>query len=128
MQFFTGLLKGICADGTIVRSEIRRVESWIAVNKDVANMFPVKPVHERLCKVLADDKNSDEELSDLSDLLSEIAGDKFKETGDVDGSIGEVFCDDVRRFSFQGKFVLPVSFSLALESNAWPTPKYWVHL
>lgn len=102
---FIGLLKGICADGNIVRSEIRRVESWIAVNKDVADMFPIKPVHERLCKVLADDKISDEELTDLSDLLSEIAGDKFKETGDVDGSIGEVFCDDVRRFSFQGKFV-----------------------
>lgn len=109
---FLGLVKGVCADGVVDRSEIGRVEAWISANKEIAELFPIKPVYERISDAMADSIITDDELDDLSKLLAEIAGDRFTETGDVDGSIGKVFCDNLDQiafedqiFCFTGKFL-----------------------
>jgi len=102
---FIGLLKGICSDGHIVKSEIDRVERWVRSNEDLSGMFPIKPINDRLLHALQDDQLSDDELSELSLLITEIAGDKFTQSGDVDGCIGDFFCDNVKDYNLTNKTI-----------------------
>jgi len=100
---FLSLLKGICANGVINCSEIRKVEAWMSANKDLSKAFPIKPVYNRIRDAVKNNVIDGEELANLNELVSEITGEHFTQTGDVDGCIGQVFCDDVKHLSFEGK-------------------------
>jgi len=100
---FLSMLKAICADGIIIQPEISRVEAWITANRDISKAFPIKPVYYRIRDAVKDDVIHGEELAKLNELILEITGDNYAHAGDVDGSIGQVFCDDIEHFSFEGK-------------------------
>ncbi len=102
---FISMLKAICADGIIIQPEISRVEAWITANKDISKAFPIKPVYYRIRDAVKDNVIDGEELARLDELVSEISGDSSTQTGagDVDGSIGQVFSDELNHFSFEGK-------------------------
>lgn len=99
---FLSMLKAICADGIIIQPEIHKVETWINANKDIAKAFPIKPVYYRIRDAVKDNVIDGEELAKLDELVSEIAGDQCTQIGDVDGSIGQVFRDDITQLSFEG--------------------------
>jgi len=100
---FLSMLRAICADGIIIQPEISRVEQWITANRDISKAFPIKPVYHRIRGAVKDNVIDGEELAKLDELVTEISNDNYTQTGDVDGSIGQVFCDDVEHFSFEGK-------------------------
>jgi len=102
---FLSMLKAICADGIIIQPEITRVEKWITANRDISKAFPIKPVYDRIRDAVKDNVIDGENLAKLGELVSKISGDSTPHSGDVDGSIGQVLCDDIEHFSFDGKTI-----------------------
>jgi len=100
---FLGLLKGIYADGEVSLSEIDRIEEWVIANKDISEKFPIDAVYQRIRAAKADNIITADELDDLKELVADLSGDDFTKTGDVDGSIGQVFCDVLDSFNIHGK-------------------------
>jgi len=102
---FIGMLKAICADGIIIKPEITKVEQWVTANRDISKAFPIKPVYSRIRDAVKNNVIDGEHLAKLGELVSKISGDNYAQTGDVDGSIGQVFCDDIEHFCFEGKTI-----------------------
>lgn len=69
-----GLCKGVLADGTIDLAEAEFILHWLKDRSDVLATWPADELHTLLCRVLEDGRLSGEEIVELTDLLTEIAG------------------------------------------------------
>lgn len=106
-----GICSGIAADGELNNAEISFLATWLSNNQDVCTEFPGKQIAERITAVLADGVVTAEERSDLLELLQQISGNHFVETGAAEAEAAAVPGDAVetiifegRRFCFTGKF------------------------
>jgi len=70
-----GLCRGVLADGTINLAEAEFILQWLNERTSVLETWPADELHRLLCTVLADGKLSDDEETELSELLEEIIGD-----------------------------------------------------
>jgi NAD-dependent DNA ligase len=106
-----GICSGIAADGELNNAEIAFLSTWLSNNQDVCTEFPGKQITERIADVLADGVVTAEERADLLELLQQISGNFFVETGAAEAEAAAVPGDAVeaiifegRRFCFTGKF------------------------
>ena len=69
-----GVCKGVLADGTVNLAEAEFIQHWLNDRSDVLNTWPADVLHRLLGRVLDDNALSEEEVTELTDLLVEITG------------------------------------------------------
>ncbi len=75
-----GMLRGIVADGIVNKSETQALAKWMLLNAEVANVFPVKPIAQRLNHIYADGIVTDEECRELKELIDQTLGQQDPES------------------------------------------------
>jgi len=100
-----GFLQGITADGVLNRQEILALKDFIDSAPELKEQWPGDVISGRLSHILEDDVISDEEASELHDLIAKIAGQRFQETGIAHGMATQYFCDDPDDVDFNGAVV-----------------------
>lgn len=106
-----GICAGIAADGSINDAEIAYLSTWLRENRDVCKQFPGLQLAARVSAALADGYVTPEESEDLLELLKQISGNRFVETGAAEaeapaipGDVVEEIVFAGKRFCFTGKF------------------------
>jgi len=106
-----GICAGVVADGEVNDQELVFLSTWLAENKAVCGEFPGSQISRRIKDVLADGVISDDERSDILEVLRQISGNRFSETGAVEADGAAVPADidtfisfSGKRFCFTGKF------------------------
>jgi len=79
-----GILSGVVADGILVDSEIHYLSSWLSNNKSLTKKWPGNMLRIHIHNVLADGHISGDERASTMQLIQDICGNKFTETGAVD--------------------------------------------
>lgn len=72
IQFLSGLVHGIMADGELSNREIAALSSWLNANDFLAGTYPFDEIHGMLCAILADGKITEDERNRLMALFSNI--------------------------------------------------------
>ncbi|MFB2732518.1 BRCT domain-containing protein [Shewanella mangrovisoli] len=110
MNVLIGILKGITADADINDAEVLFFKKWLSENPDIANIWPVPKLTEKLDQILLDRVITSEERKDLYQLVTMLIGNDFSETGDAADSPTQSF-DNIMNithkdkcFCFTGKF------------------------
>jgi len=75
-----GLLRGIVADGHIDSAECDTLARWIAANQEIADIWPVNTLVQRLQSIYSDGVADEDERADLLVVANEIAGAQDSET------------------------------------------------
>lgn len=70
IQFLSGLVHGIMADGELSDREIAALSSWVNANDFLAGTYPFDEIHGMLCAILADGKITEDERNQLMALFS----------------------------------------------------------
>lgn len=65
IQFLSGLVHGIMADGILTDQEILALQSWVNVNEFLSGTYPFDELKSLLCVVLADGKIDEDERNQL---------------------------------------------------------------
>jgi len=79
-----GLAKGLLADGVVTVDEARHLRAWVGAHSECLGEWPLAPIHERLERMFADGRVSEEERADLQELLQSLVG------GDAGVVLGDV--------------------------------------
>ena len=110
IQFLSGMIHGLMADGELGDSEISTLRSWIDANDFLAGTYPFDEINSLLSVILEDKKISEDERNQLmaffsniidfsaSTNLSEKEFSKLREQYSIDGICA--ICPDI---SFAGK-------------------------
>lgn len=104
-----GLCRGLIADGVLTEGEVVCLNNWVRSNSEVAVLFPIREITERLHRIFADGVITDEERSELLELLQKVTGqegvfDEPKATAACfDDPLPEIVIPGMS-FSFTGKF------------------------
>lgn len=69
-----GMVHGVLADGHVADQEIHYLASFLVANQEFANEWPFNVLINRICNVLQDDVVTEEERSDLHQLMLDIIG------------------------------------------------------
>ncbi|MFB3917553.1 MAG: BRCT domain-containing protein [Terriglobales bacterium] len=69
-----GMLRGIVADNDINLFETETLAKWMMANTEVLDIWPVKPLAQRLNRIYEDGVVTDEEREDLKELVNQIVG------------------------------------------------------
>lgn len=101
MNLLLGILKGISADANINDAEIIFFKNWLAENTDIADIWPVPLLTEKVDQILADGVITTEEREELYQLITLVTGNDFNETGDAVGT--PMQCFDAAHISHAGK-------------------------
>ena len=72
IQFLSGMIHGIMADGEISDSEIAALQSWIRTNDFLAGTYPFDEINSLLCSIMADKKVDEDERNELLAFFSNI--------------------------------------------------------
>lgn len=72
IQFLSGMIHGIMADGEISDSEITALQSWIHTNDFLAGTYPFDEINSLLCSIMADKKVDEDERNELLAFFSNI--------------------------------------------------------
>jgi NAD-dependent DNA ligase len=80
-QTLIGICSGITADGTVHDREISFLQTWIKENDQVVNSWPGNVISQRIQAIMADGVITPEERADLLDMLQQITGNHFADTG-----------------------------------------------
>lgn len=70
IQFLSGLVHGIMADGELSDREVAALSSWVNANDFLAGTYPFDEIHGMLCAILADGKITEDERNQLMALFS----------------------------------------------------------
>lgn len=81
IQTLLGICSGLAADEKINDKEIAYLQTWLSENPATASAWPGSTISARIDAILADGIITEEERTDLLNLLSEISGNFFHETG-----------------------------------------------
>ncbi|WP_071911279.1 BRCT domain-containing protein [Aeromonas sp. SCS5] len=104
VNMLLGFLQGISADSNIVEQEVLALSSLLLKHRDLLASWPGSLLFNRLNDILADGMITEEEREDLLELVKQISGQRFTESGLAAGMATEFFADgDVK--SLQGKTV-----------------------
>jgi len=118
-----GFLQGVSADNHLVDKEIGLLAHLVATNA-ASSTWPGNLLNKRLQRIIDEKAISDEEREDLLDLIKQITGQHFTETGLAAGMATEIFADgDVmsihgKRVCFTGKFFSDTRFNLEQHAKA----------
>ena len=109
---FVGLLSGITADNSLNDLEISKLLNWLEENQDVKAEWPVNVIAEQLHLALEDNIVTSDEREHLLEVMKQITGIRFEESGIAYGMATEFFEDDIDKlnydnsvFCFTGTFV-----------------------
>ncbi len=69
-----GLARGVLLDGVVTAGEARALHDWLQANPDLAGVWPVNVLAERLEQMFADGVVDADEREDLADLLKQMVG------------------------------------------------------
>lgn len=75
-----GMLRGIVADDYISEAESDALAKWAIANREVADIWPVKPLVQRLDRIYQDGIADEEERADLKELVNQIIGQQDEDT------------------------------------------------
>lgn len=70
LQFLSGLVHGIMADGVVTDDEILKLKNWISTNDYLSGSYPFDEIESLLMSILADGKVTDDERNMLKAFLS----------------------------------------------------------
>ena len=70
LQFFTGLIHGIMADGEITDGEIHMLNKWMQTNDYLSGCYPFDEIESLVMTILSDGKISEDERNMLKAYLS----------------------------------------------------------
>lgn len=70
IQFLSGLVHGIMADGELSDREVAALSSWVNANDFLAGTYPFDEIHGMLCAILSDKKITEDERNQLMALFS----------------------------------------------------------
>jgi NAD-dependent DNA ligase len=109
---FVGLLSGIVADGVLNELEIMSLMEWLDKNQELRARWPVSVIFEKLQLSLKNNIIQPDEKEHLVEVIKQITGVRFEETGVAYGMATEFFEDDIvdikhenSVFCFTGTFV-----------------------
>lgn len=72
IQFLSGMIHGIMADGEISDAEIQAIKTWIDANDFLAGTYPFDEINSLLISILADKKIDEEERKALLAFFSNL--------------------------------------------------------
>lgn len=98
-----GLLSGIVADNIVNEKEFFLLDDWLKSNRCIGNSWPANIIIEKIKDIKSDEIIDKDELMEFLELLKQISGVRFIETGLAHGLVSEVFSDDIESFSHQDK-------------------------
>lgn len=78
IQFLSGLVHGIMADGELSDQEISSLQSWVKSNTFLAGCYPFDEINSLLTSILEDQKIDDDERKTLMAFLSNLI--EFKDS------------------------------------------------
>lgn len=81
MQELLGICSGLMADAVLNDKEISYLQLWLMENQSIINQWPANAIANRITQIKADGIITDDERSGLIELLSEVSGNYFHETG-----------------------------------------------
>lgn len=70
---FQGILRGVIADGRVNAEEVQYLLDWLVAHPEPATVWPASEVEAAIVSALEDDKLTQEELDDLTDLVQRLA-------------------------------------------------------
>jgi NAD-dependent DNA ligase len=71
---FIGIAKGMVADGVISEGEANFLQLWLQENYALADVWPVRPINERVRQMFADGIIDAKERLELFEILKQLAG------------------------------------------------------
>lgn len=81
MQTLLGICTGIAADDVITDKEVLFLKTWLNEHSESTAFWPGSSIAKRVDDILADGIITKEEREDLLNLLRDITGNHFSETG-----------------------------------------------
>ena len=75
-----GFLRGIIADQYVSECECEQLAKWIVANREIADIWPVSALVERIDRIYQDGVADEQERADLGDLVTQIVGCQDDET------------------------------------------------
>ncbi|MFI5086777.1 MAG: BRCT domain-containing protein [Terriglobales bacterium] len=106
-----GFLRGIIADQYISSAEAESLAKWCVANREIADVWPVSTLVERLDRIYADGVADEDERADLAVLVNHIVGAQDDHTlmfGPTDLPLTNPAPDVIfngNEFVFTGKFL-----------------------
>lgn len=108
----SGILLGMAADGRLTDGEFKNLDTWLCENEHLSNLYPANVLIDKINQIKEDGIVDKEEKEDLLELINNITGQRFIETGDAEGAVAEVFSENIKsidhsnkKICFTGKFV-----------------------
>jgi hypothetical protein len=124
MNVLLGILKGITADQDINEAEVIFLSKWLIANGDIAEVWPVPNITAKIIEILEDGIITKDECSELYQLVNQVTGNDFNETGDASDNPTQLF-DTVETithtdygFCFTGKFRSGTSNEIEAEASS----------
>jgi len=107
-----GLITGLAADDKIKSEEVMSLHSWLQNNPDLKDIWPTNVLIDRIENILEDGIITEQEKIDLREVIQQITGTRFEESGMAHGMATDFFGDDIEElifdnscFCFTGKFI-----------------------
>jgi len=69
-----GYMRGIIADDYVSSKECEQLAKWLIANREIADIWPVSVLVERIDRIYQDGVADEEERADLAELLKEMTG------------------------------------------------------
>ena len=93
IQFLSGLIHGIMADGELSDREIKALRSWIHANEFLSGCYPYDEINTLLIRIMEDNKIDDDERNTILALLSNLV--EFKNSFNINekdlAELGETY-------------------------------------
>lgn len=132
-----GLAKGVLFDGAVTDEEARRLLDWTEDHADIISAWPGRVLHQRLRSIFSDGRVTEEERSDLAELLQLLGGHDAGMVGGITTST-ELPLDDPpplveipdRVFVLTGRFAYGprrVCEESLRAIGGWPEPNVTLH-
>lgn len=95
VQTLMGICTGLTADNHLSDQEIHFLNAWLKDNTEVTQIWPGSEIAYRINTILHDEVITDDERTDLLDLLKKITGNHFLETGAAEAEIIGIDWDEI---------------------------------
>ncbi|RWT41910.1 BRCT domain-containing protein [Aeromonas caviae] len=123
VNMLLGFLQGISADNNIAEQEVIALSSLLLKHRDLLASWPGSLLFNRLNDILADGEITEDEREDLLELVKQISGQRFTESGLATGMATEFFADgelmsiNGKTVCFTGKFLSDTRHNLELQAK-----------
>ena len=98
-----GICSGIVADGEINDTEIAFLSTWLTEHEEICCEFPANQISRRIKEIMADGVVSEDERLELLEVLQQISGNRFSDTGAAAVEEAAIKSDMVQRIEFEGR-------------------------